>query len=408
VGLDKEALKRLIEERDIESLADLDGLLKDISKEVIRVLYDGEMTKHLGYGPHTRRKVRGDGTSRNGYGTKTVQTVRGSIVVSPPRDRNGSFSPQVIKKRQRDPFGIEDRVNGLYARGMSTRDIQTYLLDLYGYRISAQTVSMITNSALRAAREWQARKLEPEYAMVYLDDETIKLRQRGKVRAVSLYLIGGISLRGEDSCLGLYIDTVESDEFGMGVLNDLKSRGLRDALIFIVGDRCGISQAIKAVYPSAQIQACIVHQVRKSLRFVKASDGHRSLVARDLKAIYQAETEESARVALEAFALRWDGPYAYISQSWRRNWDTLGSLFLYPSEIRRMICTIPSLENFRQIIRKNIKKKSIFPTADSVLKLCYLVLRELETRTGRHGVARWERAYQQLIPLFRDRFRLHS
>jgi transposase-like protein len=405
MGIDKGELKRLIDEKGVETLNDLNDLLKDIAREAFQTLYEGELKDHLGFDPHTQHAAQVIGNSRNGYGVKTVHSTYGDIIVHPPRDRDGSFNPKIIKKRQRDISGIEDKVIGLYAKGMSTRDIQTYLLDLYGYEMSAETVSTITETVMEAAKEWQTRELEPIYAMIYLDGTVIKMRQEGKVRNIILYVIVGIDLKGHKSCVGLYIDTTESAKYWLMVLNELKSRGLKDVLIFIVDNLTGISDAITAVYPHADIQKCIVHQVRNSLRFVKKLDHHQSLVSQDLKSIYNAATIGDARNALDAFARKWDGHYAYISKSWRMNWDELMTFFHYPLEIRRMIYTTNPIESFHRIIKKYIKTKSIFPTADSVLKMYYLVVREVEAHTWRLGVNHWELVYHQLMILYEDRIK---
>ena len=403
--MDKESLKRLIDERGIENLADLNDLLKDISREVIGALYEGKIRDHLGYDANTQYAAQIIENSRNGYGTKTVHTIHGDIVVHPPRDRNGSFSPQIIKKRQRDISGIEDKVIGLYAKGMTTRDIQAYLLDLYGYEMSPETVSTITDSVMGSAREWQTRSLERIYAMIYLDGTMVKMRQEGKVRNVVLYIAVGINLQGQKSCLGLYIDTTESAKYWLLVLNELKNRGIEDVLIFIVDNLKGISDAISAVFPHADIQKCIVHQVRNSLRFVKRTNQEQSLVTADLKKIYNAATEEGSRLALEAFAQKWDGQYGYISKSWRMNWDELMTFFRYPLEIRRMIYTTNPIESFHRVVKKYIKAKSLFPNVDSVLKMYYLVIRELENHTWRKGVDYWELVYNQLMILYEDRIK---
>lgn len=405
MGIDKEELKRMIDERGIESLADLNNLLKDISKEVIQTLYEGELTAHLGYDPNTQHASQITGNSRNGYGSKTVHTTYGNITINPPRDRDGSFNPKIIKKRQRDISGIEDKVIGLYAKGMTTRDIQGYLKDLYGYEMSPETVSAITDAVIPAAREWQSRPLEPIYAMVYLDGTFIKMRHEGKVRNVSLYIIVGINLQGHKSCLGMYLDTTESAKYWLNVLNELKSRGMQDVLIFITDNLAGISDAMHAVYPHSDVQKCIVHQVRNSLRFVKTTDHHESLVAQDLKTIYHAATVDEAKNALEDFAKKWDKQYAYIAKSWRMNWDELMTFFHYPVEIRRMIYTTNPIESFHRIVKKYIKTKSIFPTFDSVLKMYYLVVRHVETYTWRTGVDHWGVVYHQLMILYEDRLR---
>ena len=403
MGINKEELKRLIDERGVESLADLNGLLKDISREVIQSIYEGEIADHLGYAPYVQHAAQETGNSRNGYGTKTVHTTFGDIEVHPHRDRDGSFDPKIIKKRQKDITGIEDKVIGLYAKGMTTRDIQGYLEDLYGYQMSAQTVSNITESVMASAKEWQNRALESVYAMVYLDGTFIKMRDEGKVRNVSLYIIVGINLQGQKTCLGMYLDTTESAKYWLTVLNELKSRGVQDVLIFISDNLTGISEAIHAVYPRSDIQKCVVHQVRSSLRFVKTTGKDRSLITQDLKTIYQAATVEVAKQALEAFAAKWDNQYAYISQSWRRNWDELMTYFDYPYEIRRMIYTTNPIESFHRVMKKYIKTKSIFPTRDSVLKMYFLVVREVEAHTWRFGVDHWGLVYHQLMIRYQDR-----
>jgi putative transposase len=265
VVFDKDNLKKLIDERKVTDQESPQSLLRDLTKEVIDALYDGEITDHLGYEKHEQHGGD-DGNSRNGKGKKTVKSSLGSIDLEPPRDRAGTFDPQVVKKRQRDISGIEQKVISMYAKGMSTRDISSHIHEIYGYELSAESISAITDKVLERAKEWQARPLESQYAIVFLDGMVVKMRVEGSVRKQTIYVIIGIDLEGNKSCLGLYFSDTESAKYWLAVMNELRNRGVDDILIFAVDNLTGISEAIEAAYPQAEIQKCIVHQIRNSLR----------------------------------------------------------------------------------------------------------------------------------------------
>lgn len=398
--LDRKKLKEMLKEEGVESTEDLQVLMRGIMKEVIEALYDGEITDHLGYEKHEQ----GTGTEnyRNGFSKKTVQSTVGPVELEVPRDRKSEFTPKVIRKYQRDISGIEDKVISMYAKGMSTRDIKEHIYDIYGYEISPETVSNITDTVLEHAREWQSRPLETVYAIVFMDALVVKLRVDGIVKNVALYAIIGINLEGEKSCLGLYVSETESAKYWLTVMNELKNRGLEEVLIFAVDNLTGISSAIEAAFPHAEVQKCIVHQIRNSLRFVSWKE--RKQVARDLKSVYTAATESDARGALEDFKENWDGKYPYISRSWETNWAELSVFFKYTSEIRRLIYTTNPIESFNRGLRKVSKTRSLFPTEDALIKLMYLAARDIERRWTR-SVKGWGTIYSQLCIFFEDRLR---
>ena len=293
---DKEKLNQLLKEKGVKSTEDLQELLRDMTKEVIDALYEGEMTDHLGYEKHERVVDTGEKNARNGKGKKTVTSHLGELELEPPRDRNGTFDPQVVKKRQKDISGIEDKVISMYAKGMSTRDISSHIYDIYGHKLSAETISTITDKVIERAREWQSRPLERIYPIVFMDGIVVKLRKDGSVRNATVYVILGIDLEGNKSCLGLYIAETESAKYWLTVMNELQNRGVEDVLIFSVDNLIGISEAIETAFPKAQIQKCIVHQIRNSLRYVSWKE--RKDVAADLKQIYKAATEEQGKAGI--------------------------------------------------------------------------------------------------------------
>jgi transposase-like protein len=374
-------------------------LLRDLTKEVIDALYEGELTEHLGYEKHEQGRSQ-DGNSRNGKGKKTVKSHVGQIELEPPRDRAGTFDPQVVKKRQRDISGIEQKVISMYAKGMSTRDISSHIQEIYGYELSAESISAITDKVIERAREWQARPLESIYAIVFMDGMVVKMRVDGTVRKQTVYMVIGVDLEGNKSCLGLYFAETESAKYWLTVMNELQNRGVDDILIFAVDNLTGISEAIGAIYPQAEIQKCIVHQMRNSLRFVAWKE--RKSVAADLKKIYTASTEEQGLEQLEIFSDTWDEKYPHISRSWRSNWAELSTFYKYSPEIRKLIYTTNPIESFNRGVRKVTKTRSIFPTEDACLKLIYLATEDIEKRWTQ-TIRGWGKIYSQLIIYFGDR-----
>jgi len=288
----------------------------------------------------------------------------------------------------------------MYAKGMTTRDIQDHIKDLYGYEISPETVSSITDKVLDRAREWQSRPLESVYALIYMDAVFLKMRHEGHVRNMAVYTIVGINLDGQKECLGLWISETESAKYWLSVLNELKNRGVQDVLIFTVDNLKGISEAIEAVFPGAEIQKCIVHQIRNSLRYVSWKE--RKAMAKDLRAIYEAATEQEGAAALEEFAEKWDKRYPHISASWRANWNEIVTFFKYPPEIRTLIYTTNPIESLNRQVKKAAKNKAIFPSEQALVKQVYLAIEAASRKwTMRHR--EWAVIYSQLMIYFGDR-----
>lgn len=399
--LNREVIQEMLEGENVESAADLQRVMRDIMKDVIEAVYDGEITEHLGYKKHEQKSLKPN-NSRNGFSKKTVTSNTGSIELDVPRDRNGEFTPKVVKKYQKDISGIEDKVISMYAKGMSTRDIKAHIYDIYGYEISPETVSRITDTVLDHAREWQSRPLEKAYAIAFMDALVVKLRVEGVVKNVALYAIIGIDLEGRKSCLGLYIAETESAKYWLAVMNELKNRGVEEVLIFAVDNLTGISSAIETAFPHAEVQKCIVHQIRNSLRFVPWKQ--RKEVAADLKAVYGAATEEMGEKALNEFEQKWGQRFPHISRSWRANWAELSAFYKYAPVIRKLIYTTNPIESFNRALRKVSKTRTVFPTEDSLVKLMYLATRDIESRWTQ--ITRdWGAIYSQLTIFFEERLK---
>jgi len=397
--INKEEISRLATEGKVKDLEGLKAILRDLTKQVIETLMDSEITSHLGYTKHTQNGNT-DGNARNGYGKKDVKSEFGTIELNPPRDRQGTFSPEVVKKRQRDISGIEDKVISMYAKGMSTRDISDHIHDIYGFELSAESISAITDKVIEKAKEWQSRPLEPLYALVFLDSMVVKLRVDGIVKNVTVYIIIGIDIHGNKSCLGLYVAESESSKYWLTVMNELKNRGVEDILIFSVDNLNGISEAITTAFPRAEIQKCIVHQIRNSLRFVPWKD--RKIVAADLKTIYSASTEEQALTKLAAFRDKWDKTYPHISKSWEKNWGELSTYFKYSKYSRKLMYTTNPIESFNSSVRKVIKTRSVFPTQDALVKLFYLSMLDIQKRWTQI-LRDWGYIYAELTIFFGER-----
>ena len=399
MALDRDELKKLLKEKGVKSLDDFNTFMREVSKEVVETLLEGELTDHLGFEKHDQKAKATDNT-RNGYTPKTVKSKFGEIDLDVPRDRKSDFEPQIVKKRQKDISGLEEKIISMYAKGMTTRDIQAHIKDLYGYEISAETVSSITDQVMERAREWQSRPLESIYALIYMDAVFLKMRLEGHVRNVALYTIIGINLDGQKECLGLWISETESAKYWLSVLSELKNRGVTDVLIFTVDNLKGISEAIEAVFPRAEVQKCVVHQIRNSLRYVSWKE--RKPMAKDLRRIYEAATEKEGAAALEEFSEKWDKRYPHISASWRTNWDEIITFFKYPPEIRTMVYTTNPIESLNRKIKKVAKNKSAFPNDQALLKQVYLAVEEAARKwTFRHRD--WAMIYSQLMIYFSDR-----
>ena len=397
--IDKEKLLKLYADGKVKSTDDLQDVLRDLTKEVIETLHEGELTDHLGYKKNEQTKSE-DKNYRNGFSGKKVKSYTGEIDLSLARDRNGTFDPKVVKKHQKDITGIETKVISMYAKGMTNRDISQHIFDMYGYELSAETISNITDTVVEKAKEWQSRPLQALYPIVFLDAFVIKMRVERHVRNVSVYGVIGIDLEGRKECMGLYFSETESAKYWLTVMNELKNRGLEDVLIFAVDNLKGISEAIKAAFPKAEIQKCIVHQIRNSLKFVPWKE--RKEVAKDLKAIYTASTEEDALDALSAFEEKWNKKYPHISKSWHTNWDELSTFFVYPQEIRTLIYTTNPIESFNRGIRKVTKNRGSFPTEQAALKLLYLAVQDM-SKKWTTALKNWGLIFSQLCIFFEER-----
>jgi len=352
--LNKEELRRQIKEGKEISL---DGILdefKALLRESIQTASEVEMDEHLGYSKHQQSD---NPNYRNGHNKKTLKSKYGEIDVAIPRDRDGSFEPQLVKKRERLLDGSEDLILSLYTKGMSVRDIQHHLDDLYGYQLSEQTISNITDTIIEKAKEWQNRPLEAIYPIIFMDATVLKIRVDRVVKNIAAYIMLGITLEGKKEIIGIWIGENETSKYWLTLLNELRNRGVEDVLIFAIDGLNGFNQAIQAVYPKAEVQRCIVHQIRASLRYVSWKD--RKAVATDLKTIYTAPTEEDAQSALLEFNEIWGKKYPHITQSWTNNWNELATFFKYPKPIQKLIYTTNHIESLNSSIKRRTKSKGV-------------------------------------------------
>jgi len=384
---------------DAKDILGKDGLLKQLTKRLVERTLEAELTDHLGYEPHASQG-RGTGNNRNGKAHKTVQSESGELQIEVPRDRSGTFEPQLVKKRQRRLEGFDDKVIALYARGLSTRDIQGQLEELYGVEVSPSLISNVTNAVMEDVRVWQSRPLSAVYPILYFDAMFVKSRQEGPVKNKAVYLALGINLEGEKELLGLWIAETEGSKFWLTVFNELKSRGLQDCFIACVDGLKGLAEAIEAVFPQTQVQLCIVHKLRNSFKFVPCKD--RKAVAKDLRAVYGATTLVEAEEALERFSQNWDAKYPAISPSWKAEWERLTVFFDYSPEIRRVIYTTNAIESLNYSLRRTLKTRGSFPNDDSILKILYLAINRV-AKKWTMPIRNWKAALNQFVILFGDR-----
>jgi len=399
----KEQLRQFIKENNLVTAQDAQNALKDLFAETIQEMLEAEMDTHLGY---EKNDVKSKSTTniRNGKSKKTIISEYGEQEIAVPRDRQSEFDPVVVKKHQSQVTGIEDQIIALYAKGVSTREIQDHLKQLYGIDASPTLISNVTNKIMPLIKEWQNRPLHEVYAIAYLDAIHFKVKQDGAIVNKAAYMVIGIDLDGNKDVLGMWIGENESAKFWMSVLNDLRNRGVQDILITCVDNLTGFTQAISACYPQTEIQKCIIHQIRNSTRYVSYKDLKK--VTADLKPIYKAATEDAALVELDRFEEVWGVKYPLIIRSWRNNWGELATFFKYPPEIRKLIYTTNIIESYHRQLRKVTKGKSIFPTDESLLKMLYLVTMDVTRKwTGR--VQNWGQILLQLSVFFPDRVGQH-
>lgn len=392
-------LDELLKDKTPEEILGEGGLLKDLTKRLVERALAGELTDHLGYEKH-EASGRNSGNSRNGTSLKHLKTGTDELEIEAPRDRAGDFEPQLVKKGQRRLPGFDDKVIALYARGMTTREITGHLQELYGVEVSPSLISSVTDAVLEDVKAWQGRPLEAVYPIVYLDAIFIKQRSDGHVKTHAVYLALGINLEGQKDLLGLWLAQTEGAKFWLGVLTELKNRGVQDILVACVDGLRGFPDAIEAIYPQTQIQLCIVHMIRNSLRYVSWRD--RKAVAADLRAIYTAPTAEAAEEALNAFAEKWDGRFPSISKIWRQRWENVIPFFGYPPQIRKVIYTTNAIESINASIRKVTKKRGAFPTEDAVRKVIYLAIRSAARRWSR-PIKDWAAALNHFMIVFGER-----
>jgi len=379
--------------------SDVTNLLKELFGGVLEQMLEAEMEEHLGYAKHS---VQGDntGNSRNGFNKKTLQSEWGEVELSTPRDRNGTFEPKLIKSRQTRTDDLEARVLAMYGKGMSTREIEEYIKDIYGADVSPGLVSKITDKIMPEVREWQSRPLDDVYPVVFFDGVWFKGRADGKVTKKCVYSVLGITVEGKKDILGIWVAENESASFWVSVFNDLKNRGTKDILIACHDNLAGFSKALETAYPRTENQLCIVHQIRNSLAFVSYKD--RKSVAADLKPIYTATNIDDAEYQLEVFREKYDKKYPYILKSWDENWVELSVFFKYPDAVRRLIYTTNPVEGFHRMLRKYTKTKTMFPTDDALVKSIYMSIQEINKKWTM-AVAGWTEIWGQFTIFFEGR-----
>jgi len=395
----KEVLDELIKDyKKPEDLIGETGLLKQLTKALLERAMNAELTQHLGYEKHDPAGYN-SGNSRNGTSPKTVKGEFGEMVVGTPRDRNGSFEPQILPKHQTRFDGFDDKILSLYARGMTTREIQGHLREMYGVEVSPALVSEVTDAVLDEVKAWQNRPLEPIYGIVFLDALYVKMRHEGRVENRAVYVAMGVDLEGRKDVLGLWTGAHEGAKFWLGVLTELKNRGVRDVLIACVDGLKGFPQAIESVFPAAWIQLCIVHLVRASLNYVNWKE--RKRVAADLKAIYRASTASQAELELTEFMAKWGSRYQAIGKLWKENWERVIPFFEFPPEVRRVIYTTNAVESLHMSLRKVIKTRGSFPSEEAALKLLYLALRNVSAKW--ETIQHWKEALNHFEMIWGER-----
>ena len=395
----KEQIRQIISENNITSVADVYSLLRDSFKDILQELMEAEMDATLGYEKNQKGDLQ-SGNKRNGHSTKTLKSRYGEFRIDIPRDRNGEFEPKLVPKYQRDISGIEEKVISLYARGMSTRDIHDQLKDLYGVELSAEMVSKITDRILPQAREWQTRPLHAVYPFVFMDCIHYKVREEGRILSRAAYVVLGVTTEGYKDILSITVGVGETSKFWLGMLNDLKNRGLRDVLFFCVDGLAGFKEAISAVYPQAQIQRCVIHMLRNSFKYVNYQDLKK--FSSDFKAVYNAPTEAAALSELETVRDRWGKKYPYAISSWEKNWEDVSSFFQFSDDIRRIMYTTNIIEGLNRQYRKVTKTKSVFPSDTALEKILYLASENVVKKwTQRYR--NWDQVLSQLILLYGER-----
>ena len=399
--ISNELLDELLKDyKNPEDLLGKDGILSELKKKLLERVLHAEMDDHLGYKKH-ERKGYNRGNSRNGNTKKQVLSGNSKLDLEIPRDRNGDFEPQIIEKGQKRFDGFDEKILAMYARGMSTRDIQSTLLDLYEVEVSAGLISDVTDAVITQMEAWQSRPLEQLYPIVYFDAIVVKIRKDSRVIKQAIHLALGITLEGHKELLGLWVSENEGAKFWLSVMTELKNRGLEDIFIACVDGLTGFPEAIEAVYPKTEVQLCIVHMIGNSTKYVSWKD--RKNLCADLKLIYGAATVQEAEVALDTFAKKWDDIYPTVSQLWRNHWEHLIPFFDYTPEVRKVIYTTNAIESLNRSFRKILKTKGAFPNEQSVKKIFYLALEQI-SKKWTMPIQNWKAALNQFAIRFEGRF----
>lgn len=397
--LDNELIDKLLADyQGPEDLVGEQGLLKQLTKRLVERAMQAELSHHLGYAKHDPAG-RGSGNARNGVSAKTLKGDFGEAVIEVPRDRNGTFEPRIVGKHERRFTGFDDKILSMYARGMSTREIQGHLAEIYGAEVSPSLVSEVTDAVIEEVKAWRTRPLEVLYPILFLDALMVKMRHEGKVENRAVYVAIGTGLEGRKDVLGLWTSASEGAKFWMQVLTELRNRGIKDVFLACVDGLKGFPRAIEAVFPRAQVQLCIVHLARASLNYVNWKE--RKLVARDLKAIYRAATAEQAERELREFGARWSGKYPTIAALWERHWAGVTPFFAFPAEIRKIVYTTNAVESLHMSLRKVLKTRAAFPREEAALKLLYLAPRNVIAKWRQPRG--WKAALNRFTVLWEDR-----
>jgi putative transposase len=406
MAIKNEIIDELLKDKDPKTVFSSEGLLGEIKKALAERILNAEMDQHLTDSTQDEAaEEEKPGNHRNGYSKKTVLSENAAMDLSIPRDRRGTFEPQLIAKYQRRFPGFDDKIISMYARGMSVRDIQGHLRDLYGIEVSPQLISTVTDAVLEEVGRWQSRPLDPLYALVFFDALRVKVRDEGTVRNKAVYLAIGVTPEGRKEVLGIWLEQTEGAKFWLRVMTEIKNRGVNDILIAIIDGLKGFPEAINAVFGETQIQTCIVHLIRNSLDFCSWKD--RKPVAKELKNIYRAEDAQAAAAALQAFEEGpWGQKFAAIAAAWRRNWANVIPFFAYPQEVRKMIYTTNAIESLNSQLRRSVRTRGHFPSDEAAVKLIWLQLREI-TKDWRMPPREWSSAKAQFAVVFGDRFEVN-
>jgi len=399
MAIDKALIDQLLADyKKPEDIIGENGLLKQLTKAILERALQAELTDHLGFEKHDPAGHH-SGNTRNGTGRKALKGDFGELELETPRDRQASFEPKIVAKGQTRFTGFDDKIISMYARGMSTREIQGHLEEIYGIEVSPTLISNVTDAIVEEVKAWQSRPLEELYPIVYLDAMMVKMRDGGHVQNQAIYVVLGVDLTGQKEVLGLWVAQQEGAKFWLQVLTELKNRGVKDIFIACVDGLKGFPEAIEALYPHTEVQLCIVHLVRASLNYVPWK--HRKLVAADLRRIYRAATAEEAQQSLEEVTLKWNA-YPSLSQVWQRNWERITPFFRYPADIRKAIYTTNSVEALHRALRKIIKTRGAFPSEESALKLLFLAIRQA-SKKWTMPVQNWSQALNYFTVLWPER-----